>query len=475
MTLWKVLTFAVPSGIALLGIACAIHALMTRQRTSTSVIAWTMVCLGVPLLGALLYLTLGRHRLVRKRLAARRRAVKVFESRRGIRSQTHHHDDELPEGTLAGGVAKIIRDSPISRNEIRIFEMGDRAYEDLFRAMGEARDSICIHYYILEADSIGEMLAETLAAACKRGVSVRLLYDAVGCNRTSNRYWRALRDAGVDVHSFLPVRLFKWRWDVNLRNHRKLVVVDGDVAFTGSLNLSARHLAGETCESLDIQFRVRGPAAQEILSVFAQDWYFATKESLHEEPMFHEVEDRGHHRVQVIESGPDRKRHDYHEALVTAAHLSQQSIRLVTPYFVPDPTVRDALLFAVRRGVKVELIVPDKPDHKFMRLATDDHIQPLLEAGVRVFRRGGPMIHMKLGLFDECVALVGSTNLDQRSFFLNFEMDLAIYGLAFGRELGALMDAHLKESMEVNVFELTESSVFRRVGTRLASLLSPVL
>jgi cardiolipin synthase len=241
------------------------------------------------------------------------------------------------------------------------------------------------------------------------------------------------------------------------------------------MNMSDRHLLLKGGESIDVLIKVKGPVVQDLLQVFAEDWFFVTNEDLRRDPVFSRMDGRGKHWCQVIESSPDQDRFVYHEALVTAIHRAESCIDLVTPYYVPDPAVSDALNLAVRRGVQVRLIVPEKPDMKLLRFATDDHIRGLLRAGGTVMRRPGPMLHMKLGVFDNQLVLLGSSNLDQRSFFLNFELDLAVYGEEFAASVTKIVELQVSESVCVPNNSIKREGWFRYFFMRLASMFSPIL
>lgn len=473
MNLATILSIAIPLAITGLGIGCAIHALLTKTRTSTSALAWMLGCLGLPLIGSLLYLTLGLSRIKRKRLQRRKEAIATFESRAYARSLPAM--DTANFSPAARAVETLLPVKEAGGNRFEILLDGEAAYGGMVEAIGRAKTGICVQFYIFDDDRAGRAIRDALGGKASQGVPVRLIYDAVGCSRTPGSFWKSCRGLGIDVRAFLPVNPLRRRYEINLRNHRKLLVVDGETAFTGSMNVSERHFVQDGGTSLDMLLRVDGPVVHDMLMVFCEDWYFITGEDLRDEPFCITPRAAGDTPAQVIESGPDQPRFFFHDAILTAIHRAEERIDLVTPYYVPDPSVSDALTLAVRRGVDVRLIVPEEPDMRLLRFATDDHLRPLLEAGARIFRRQGPMIHMKLAVFDRDLVLAGSSNLDQRSFFLNFESDLAVYGEEFASRIRALVDREQGESQMASPFHDLHGSRLRHLLVRISSLFSPIL
>ena len=473
MDLAQTLSIWIPLAATILGSACAVHALLTKTRTSTSALAWMLSCLGIPVIGSLLYLTVGQSRITKKRLIRRREAVATFEQR--ARRSRENHLLERPLGPVGASIQALVDAAPIAGNAIAWHVGGEAAFPKVLAAIAHAKRGICVQFYILDGDASGCALRDALAERVKAGVPVRLIYDAVGCSSTPTSFWNSCRSLGIRVYAFLPISPLRGRFEVNLRNHRKLVIVDGEVAFTGSMNWSNRHLLEEAGTSRDIMFEIRGPVVTEQLRILAEDWFFVTDEDLRQDPIFKTPDACGDLACHVLESGPDQERFVFHEALLLAIHRSEHRLHLVTPYFVPDPSVSDALCLAARRGVDVRLVVPQNPDMRVLRFATDDHIKPLLAAGVRIYRKPGPMLHMKLAVIDDELVLAGSSNLDQRSFFLNFEADLAVHGRAFADGIATLCREEWASSHEVSPFAELQQRWYRYLMVRLASLFSPIL
>jgi cardiolipin synthase len=279
----------------------------------------------------------------------------------------------------------------------------------------------------------------------------------------------------VKTFPFLPFHPFKRRWQVNLRNHRKILVVDGRDAFFGSMNLSSRHVSAGKGASHDLVLSMKGPAVRQLTDIFASDWHFAAGERLPESAFFPPLDPQGTSVVQVIDSGPDRHERGLHKVVVAACYEARREITVLTPYFIPPLPVLYALETAAARGVRVQLVIPEVTDSKLMDAAIPNFLERVMPAGVAVGRKPGPMLHMKLLLVDDDLAMVGSSNMDARSYYLNFEVDVAIYAGPVLAKLRAVAEKEKAASTPVSLEELKRRPFWRRVLTRVAALFTPVL
>ena len=456
--------------IHLLGWICAFHALLHKTRHTDSAIAWILVCILVPLLGALLYITVGQDHL------ARRRSEDVQTSRALFRDRERGEQGLPPEWmeqeafTSRIGLAALSDNPLVGGNALDFHIDGEAAYPVMLEAIREARETITWCYYIFDSDAQGELFRDALKERARAGVKVRVLYDAVGSQGTKHEFWESLHTGGVDVRAFLPKRI---PWRLNLRNHRKLLVVDGKTAFTGSMNVGGRHLRnGGNFLSHDIVVRVRGPVVDYLQRVFARDWHFACAENLDAEPIFGSPEVKGDTVVQVLESGPDKNWDEYLGVLVSAVHHARNTITLVTPYFVPDERLMHALLIACRRGIKVCLVLPEKSNSRLINQASRNYTVPLLERGAVIHERPGTMIHMKIAVVDGELVLIGSSNLDNRSLFLNFEMDLVVPDKRFASDIENMVLHEIEQSRPA---EETRGSIPRQILVRGSAIFAPIL
>ena len=459
------------AAIHLLGWVCALHALLHKTRHTTSAIAWILTCLLVPLLGALLYVTVGQDHLARRRSSDVSRSRTLFRDRKPGARLFPPESIEEKAFVRRIGLATLSDNPLVGGNAVDFRIDGEAAYPVMLEAIKNARETITWSYYIFDGDGEGRKFRDALIERARAGVKVRVLYDAVGSQATHHAFWKSLLDGGVEVKAFLPRRI---PWRLNLRNHRKLLVVDGKTAFTGSMNVGGRHLRyGENFLSHDIMVRVRGPVVDCVQRVFARDWFFACGENLDDEPIFGNADVQGDTVVQVLESGPDKTLDEYLSVIISAIHHARKSITLVTPYFVPDETLLSAMLIACRRDVEVRLVIPERSNSLLIDLASRSYTRRLVEMGAEIYERPGTMIHMKIAVIDKELVLIGSSNLDNRSFFLNFEIDLVVPDPRFAGDLEAMI-LHDEIEKSIRVPEQRFSRL-RQIITRGAAIFAPIL
>ena len=472
----EIIALLIAIGGEILGILCAAHALLTKYRKPTSAMAWILLCLVLPLFGGILYLAIGLDRVKRQRRFRVRMAAAMMRARIRGKRAVRETRPEVAEWAERVGLEKLGGNPLVGGNTIESYLGGEEAYEPMLEAIAAARERVSIQFFIFDDDRVGRRFREALMERARAGVKVRMLYDAVGCNTVPNEFWEHLAESGAEVSPFMPLAPLKRRWQINMRNHRKILVVDGEVGFTGSMNVSARHLMDEGGTSYDVMLRIRGPALRFLERAFARDWYFATERA--PTPPIAALPDpevAGDEAIQVVESGPDSDAGGIHDILVTACHQARESILLVTPYFIPDPSLLGGLETAAARGVSVRLLVPERTDNRLVNLATRNYTQPLMEAGVRIYEKPPPMIHVKAAIFDERLAIVGSSNLDNRSFFLNFEVDLVIPGTPFVTHLHELLEREIESARLASVLRDRDLALPRRLLIRLTSLFAPLL
>jgi cardiolipin synthase A/B len=451
----------------LVGFLCAFHALMFKTREPSGALVWIVFCLAVPWVGAFCYVTIGDDRIIgrrRRRIGAAHARYRTGRTRGGVRADLSHSQlHALTDNDVLDG------------NEVDVLVGGKAGYASMLEAIGRAKVSVALQTYILDEDETGHRFREALIAKAQAGVDVRMLYDSIGASSASSRFIQSFREGGVKAFAFLPFHPFKRRWQINLRNHRKILVVDGREAFLGSMNLSSRHVSAGKGASHDLVVTMKGPAVRPLTDIFASDWHFAAGERLPEAAFFPPLDPQGKSVVQVIDSGPDRHERGLHKVVVAACYEARREILVLTPYFIPPLPVLYALETAAARGVKVQLVIPEVTDSKLMDAAIPNYLERAMPAGVAVARKAGPMLHMKLLLVDDDLAIVGSSNMDARSYFLNFEVDLAIYAGPIIQKLRAVAENEKAASVPLSLEELKRRPFWRRVLTRIAGLFTPVL
>jgi cardiolipin synthase len=428
--------------LTLLHIALALgvstHVLL-HKRDPSSAIGWIGLAWLTPVLGSVLYLLLGINRVHRR--AQSMRAARAV-SGPGWVPPARPRTDYLAALELTG--QRITHRCVEARNAIQVLHNGDQGYPAMLAAIEAAQRSVALASYIFRADAAGRAFIDALVRATGRGVAVRVLIDGFGGGYFLAQTYERLRAAGVPCARFLHSPL-PWRMPfLNLRNHRKLLVVDGTVGFLGGLNIGNENLTRERPRNpvYDTHFRVDGPVVAQLIDVFADDWRFATGEALAGDAWAAAPATGapcGDASARVVISGPDEDLHKIEYLVLEAIGCARSQIRIMTPYFLPDERLITALQLAAFRGVAVEIVLPEHSNHPTVDWAAQAALEPLLAAGCCIWTRPAPFHHTKLMTIDERWSLIGSSNWDTRSFRLNFELDLEVYDAPLARAIGALM------------------------------------
>jgi len=402
---------------------------LIRRKDSASAIAWILTLVFLPLVGIVLFWFLGRDR-VRRPARAKLSATVVVRGR--ISEIAVGLMDAKLDALLATQpeeqrglmrlASRLSRTDIVSGNEVHVLVGAPDTYDALIDAIDGARDHVHLEYYILRADAQGRRFLDALIRAVKRGVRVRLLFDAFGSRSLRRRVLAPLVRAGGYVAPFLPLDPIRRAWAINLRNHRKLTIIDGEVGFMGGVNVGDEFIAWR-----DVHLRVRGPAVAQLQATFVEDWYFAASHDLAHPAFFPPLAAMGTSVVQFVASGPDGTVESIHRIYFAAIASARDRVYITTPYFVPDRSILVALQSAALRGVDVRLILPRRSNHRVTFHAGRSFYEELLEAGVRVHEYLPGMVHTKTMVVDGRFATVGSANLDTRSFRLNFELNAVLY------------------------------------------------
>ncbi|HYG88434.1 MAG TPA: phospholipase D-like domain-containing protein [Azospirillum sp.] len=427
---------AVPYLVTLLHVAAAaavtVHALLQKREVG-SAIAWIGLAWLSPVVGSVLYVTLGINRVHRYAQQLQRPS---------LRGRSGGDDPVVPLDGLAIAVGRITGRGLQTGNRIDILTAGDGAYPQMLDAIAAARSSVALSSYIFRVDEAGEAFITALSAAQRRGVEVRVLIDGIGGGYLLSPAYRRLRAEGVPAARFLH-SLLPWRMPfLNMRTHKKILVVDGRLAFTGGLNIGAENLLAKAPRHpvRDTHFRVEGPVVAQLMEAFAEDWLFASGERLSGTAWFPPLAAVGDVAARVVTSGPDHDIEKMEYVLLNAIAVARRSIRIATPYFLPDERLCCALEMATLRGISVDVVIPGKGNHPVLDWATPAQVRPMIAAGCRVWRAPPPFVHSKLMTVDGCWTLVGSANWDVRSLRLNFELDLEIHDDTFAAQVDAAIE-----------------------------------
>ncbi|MEM8993409.1 MAG: phospholipase D-like domain-containing protein [Acidobacteriota bacterium] len=467
---WQWLALGLSAAVVLGAVA---HAAMWK-RESRAALAWIAFILLLPLVGAASYWLFGVNRI-------QRRAWKLYRDHEPVEGPVGEACEVASLGSrtlceLAGFIDRVV-DGPVQGgNRIRTYEDG-AAFRAMLDAIAAAERSVTLLTYIFDHDAVGLRFRDALADAVRRGVDVKVLIDAVGDRYTRPPMHETLLASGVRTAVFNPTFLPRSAMYSNLRNHRKLMVVDGRVAFTGGMNISAVHAVDEDppAPARDVHFRVEGPVVGSLQRAFADDWRFTTDEVLGGAAFFPVTRPAGALAARVIDDGPAETMLHLRWTLLAGLACARRRVRIQTPYFLPDPGLITALIMAARRGVEVEILLPERGNLKLVQWASTALLWQVLEGDCRIFLAPPPFDHSKLMVVDGEWSLIGSANWDPRSLRLNFELNLEVYSAPFAAELDAILDAKLAAAEEITLADVDSRPHWMRLRDGLARLASPYL
>lgn len=450
----------------------AVRAAQTA-RTPQGAVGWVVFLLSAPMLGVPLYLFLGHHRFKGYRIA-RKESERVVE---GIRSFADHSRPQPDTLRINPRPFEALAHLPLSRgNGAELLIDGEATFQSIFDAIDAARTYILIQFYIVRDDALGLELQDKLIDAAKRGVKVRFITDAVGSYKLSPAYIDDLRAAGVDVTAPQDQRGPKFRFQLNYRNHRKTVIIDGETGYIGGHNVGVEYLGQDQNFGRwrDTHIKMTGHIVRQLQLIFTEDWHWARGEDLIDVLDWAGSESEQDMNGLLVATGPGDETETGALLFFAAITEAKKRLWIASPYFVPDIDVMTALKHAALRGVDVRILVPDMIDHRLPWLAAFAYFDEIRECGVRIFRYTDGFMHQKVFVVDDTLAAVGTTNLDNRSFRLNFEA----MALFFDSRATAAVDAMLRTDFDSS-FELTktlaEQPAHIRYGAPLARLFAPIL
>lgn len=471
--------------VAGLGIVLALlasgHAVLYK-RDSRSAIAWVGFVWLMPVVGPVLYCLFAINR-VRRRASLLRSNLEHYRANPAEAEcspeDLHRH---LPGHTghlqmLARVVNKVVEKPLLPGNQIEPLVNGDAAFPAMLEAIAQARSSVTLLTYIFDRDETGLSFSRALGEAMRRGVEVRVLIDAAGTRYSWPTILHSLREEGVRYARFMPMLNLGRLLAMNLRTHRKILVTDGQLGFTGGMNLRVGHCLQKHPRSpvQDLHFRVRGPIVTQMQEAFADDWLFSTGESLRGDTWFTKPHKAGDVFARAVIDGPDEDFEKLRWTLLGALSIARHSVQIVTPYFLPDRSVVSALNVAAMRGVRVEILLPSQSNLPFVQWASEAMWWQVLEHGCHIWLTSPPFDHTKLMIVDNCWVLLGSANWDARSLRLNFEFNLECYDLRLAEQLQLLIHAKRQDAREITLADVDARSLPARLRDGLARLASPYL
>jgi cardiolipin synthase len=457
-----------------LGVLNAIHALF-KVRTPQAALGWTMGLVAFPYFVIPLYWIFGRTKFIGYRHAA-------MNENGPLHAAAHEAAVSVEPFAIIsdptddfGQWPKLLTTLPATRgNHIELLMGGDATFDAIFAAIDSARDYLLVQFFIVRDDALGAKFQSRLIKRSQAGVKVYFLYDEVGCHGLSQRWLRVLRENGVRVEGFKTTRGRGNRFQINFRNHRKLVIVDGHEAITGGFNVGNEYLGlgKQFGPWRDTDVRVCGPAVQAAQLAFVEDWYWATDEVLHLSWTSRIA--NADQKALVLATGPADETERCSFAFIRAVNSAQNRLWISSPYFVPDSTVLMALQLAALRGVEVRVLLPEKTDHFLPRLSSFSYYKSLASVGIELWHYQSGFLHQKALLVDDRLAAVGSINVDYRSFHLNFELTVMVADKVFANQVEAMMKEDFAHSRRVDLTEYQGYPWWFKAAVRMARLLSPV-
>lgn len=455
----------------------------THSSTKTS--AYLLLILLLPIAGTIVYFTFGVN--YRKIKIFRRKFIgnaKLFqEIKNQIVTESAALKQSSPDliGPHTDLIDLLVTDSysPLSRNSVTLLLNGEQKFPEVIHCLQAATDHIHMEYYIFENDTIGNTIKEILIRKSKEGVKVRLIYDAFGSMGFRRNVKKELEQNGVEVYPFYQVRFPHLASRINYRNHRKIIVIDGIIGFTGGINIADRYINNDTKKLYwrDTHIKIEGDAVRSLQYHFLSSWSFCADERAYlSGNLFpaHNLE-QGDHLTQIVSSGPDYKRASIMLAYFTAIATAKKCVYITTPYFIPNESIINAIRKAALSGKDVRLLVPEDSDSWFVNAASRFYYKELLETGVRVFLYQKGFVHSKTMVVDDRISLVGTANMDFRSFDLNFEINAVVYGTGLNTELKRAFLKDLEDSRELNLDVWNKRSGLSIFFSSLARIFSPML
>ncbi len=440
-----------------------VHALLNKQDPRAA-LGWIILCIAVPLFGPLAYLLLG----VNRSSAVQR----ITE----LQASIHEPPAEITvlDNALDRVTARLSRYPCTRNNRVQLLQNGEQAYPAMLEAIDNASRSVLLCTYIFDSDDMGQKFVAALEACVSRGVEVRVLIDSVGSLYSFPSAIRSLRKRGVRTSRFLPL-FHRYSWQFNMRNHRKMLIVDGSVAFTGGMNIGNRHMVGRHTAGVaeDTQFRIEGEAVRSLLEIFGRDWEFATRESLSMDVF--EFDQIGQTACRPISDGPGPDLGTLPKLLLGLIGCAAKNVTIVTPYFLPPPAIVGALIGAALRGVRVRVLIPARTNLPYVTWATEHALEPITNSSIEVSLQPAPFSHTKMLLIDDDFVQIGSYNMDTRSLRLNFELAVNIFDRELRQEIDAELEQRFARSKRVDHSHRNTRSLPARIRNAAFWLFTPYL
>lgn len=457
-----------------------------ETHSSTKTLAYLLFCIFIPAIGIIFYLTFGvnywRIKLYSKKAAQDEKLLEQLKKNISYYDTTIVKPADLAGMENAELASMLIKDikSPLTHyNKVKLLLNGEEKFPELLKAIDEAKHHIHMEYYIYEQDEIGRQIIELLIKKAKEGVEVKLIYDDFGSPTIKKKTEKRMTEAGLEIYPFHKVHFYLLANRINYRNHRKIVVIDGKTGFTGGINVSDKYINNKKGELFwrDTHLRIDGPGVYYLQYLFISDWNFCCTKALKPAQLHFEeqVKQKEDTYVQIVGSGPDSKQPSVLFSILQAIYLAKEEILITTPYFIPGDNIMDALRIAASSGLTVKLLVPGKSDSRIVNAASKANYFDLLKAGVEIYLYKKGFVHSKTMVTDGKLSIIGTANMDYRSFELNFEVNAIIYDVPFAKKMRTVFFNDLEHAQKINEKIWNKRAFFYKLADRVARLFSPAL
>lgn len=453
-----------------------ISVLLLENRNPVKSLSWVLVLLFLPVMGLVFYLIFGQNfkkqKIIKKRVRFPQKLQQnLINFDQDGTAFIHANQLNLIKLLIKNSDAGVYCD-----NKIEILAEGGKTFEAMFEAIRNAKNHIHVEFFIFGNDKISNDLRELLISKAREGVRVRMIYDFWGSFFLSRMYLQTLKDAGVYIRPFLPLRLRFGRSKINYRNHRKILIVDGKIGFTGGLNFADRYAFGNALGRWrDTFVRFEGKAVHGLQQLFLTDWYFVEHKMIEDPKYFPAAKKFDKNVVQIVSSGPDTDWEAIMQGISSAVMSATKYVYIHTPYFVPNDVIETCLQMAAMSGIDVRLMIPSHSDSKLSDACTSSYLGRALEAGIRVFKYQKGFLHSKAIVIDGVISVIGSANLDERSFNQNFEANAFIYDNKTAETLKSLFERDIKNSVELTLEQWVGRKRKQKLKESWARLFSPLM
>ena len=458
--------------------------ILIENKNPSKTISWLLVLYLLPFVGFVFYILFGGHYRDRYRVRQKRSGD---YPRSNMENAAEIQKEIIDYIELFRGEADAVNNRMINlllrnsnspftiNNKVEVLTNGEATFERIFERIEQARDHVHVEFFIIRNDILGNQFKELLIRKAREGVRVRLIYDSVGCWKLGKGYVQDLKDNGCEVYPFFPVTFPVLSRELNYRNHRKIVIVDGHTGFLGGHNVGDEYLGKKHLGFWrDTHIMMEGESVYSLQDIFLNDWAFVSGKDVKPEGMFPKLSNYGETMTQVISSGPDSNWMTILQAYFTMISSAEDRIWITSPYLVPEESLKMGLITAALSGIDVRIIIPSKPDHFFVFWSTQDNIEELLEAGVKVYEYQNGFIHSKVLLMDGVAASVGTANLDIRSLEMNFEVNAFIYDPEVVRRLEEDFYRDMEDSVLLDYDAFKKRPFRRKLLEAVGRLVSPL-